>query len=603
MRKELKELLNNLDDQKITLSYMGEYKIAEQINHLFSKDEKNITNNELAERIAFDFIENYKSDLDWGTYYGPQYILPSKKRKVIIYPHIKQINKEIIKYWKKRAKESKNPVLKSRYADLVIDFNPKILKERADVEFYNIVIDSNIKIFNEELADVLSCQVKLKRAFQLELEIKKEISNNLKQALIQLDKRGKLDKPGTWGFAFELLVLNKNKKIKLTNEEKEELLNMTIDKFNKTKNKPYILEYTTSLLGKFYQQKKDEENLLNLLQDFEKDYKVYYDKQDPISKAHGYQKILEMYQLFSNDFTNIKKEENRIIKEIGQLELDWNKSLKETSIKIEIPREKIEKHLDSVFGKNRKEKIDRVIKKIVISNIPQKEKLKKLYIDLSSKYVLQYIATRQIISSEGYVKAQLTSDISNITNTDNPKFIYEASKYIQYGLLALSIDLEEFKKHFESQDVINYLSDRFLFLSIDKKFLEKILNSYYKKDYLVFSHLVTPLIEKIIRDFIREIGGEWFTTNGYGGFEQLTLHQILSRNINEKIFKIVFGEKMGENIIFYLKLTLTHKLGMEIRTDFAHGKDMKNFLNPRISDLLFYILLIFSLVVKRENDV
>lgn len=79
------------------------------------------------EMMFFMFVEDYTNEASgWGTYYGPFATFNDKEKGYVEVPSIKDITPSIIDYWEKRAIESKNPILKAHYADLVWDFSEKI---------------------------------------------------------------------------------------------------------------------------------------------------------------------------------------------------------------------------------------------------------------------------------------------------------------------------------------------------------------------------------------------------------------------------------------------------------------------------------------------
>src|SRR3989344_7665582 len=146
---EIKTYLENLDrEQKALASYNGEHDFAKEIKDILAKDTNyKPTDEDIAEQMAFDFMAEYLNDNSgWGTYHGPMFVMPNQQGQMVEYPSIKRVNEETLNYWAKRAKEAKNPILSSRYADLVIDFSPKVINKNADIELFQIVIDSNIVI-------------------------------------------------------------------------------------------------------------------------------------------------------------------------------------------------------------------------------------------------------------------------------------------------------------------------------------------------------------------------------------------------------------------------------------------------------------------------
>ncbi len=175
LNNKIKKYLEKLDREvSIPNIFYAEFKIAEEIKNILRKEDKNYipSNEDIAEQIAFDFLADYpNNNSSWGTYYGPMFILPNKQGQMMEYPSIQKITEETLNYWQIRAKKSKNPILSSRYADLVIDFSPSILQESADYKLFHLVIDASIIICEKLLAQPINCKKKAKRALNLSLKI------------------------------------------------------------------------------------------------------------------------------------------------------------------------------------------------------------------------------------------------------------------------------------------------------------------------------------------------------------------------------------------------------------------------------------------------
>lgn len=134
MREELKVYLDGLEIKIIPLD---EFSIGEEIRKILNANQKKITEkDELAEYIGFQFMPDYpKENGGWDTYYGPIFVLPNKQGQLSEFPSIKQVDKEMLEYWRKRAGKSRHPILINRYADLVFDFEPIVLKENRTYAF------------------------------------------------------------------------------------------------------------------------------------------------------------------------------------------------------------------------------------------------------------------------------------------------------------------------------------------------------------------------------------------------------------------------------------------------------------------------------------
>jgi len=334
MHKEVKKYLELLDTKIQPLSYRGEYKIAQQIEKILQEDKNYIpTMEDIAEQMAFYFLPDYPDDRNgWGTYYGPMFILPNAQGQMVEYPSIKKVTKEMFNYWEKRAFEAKNPILRVRYADLVIDFSPRIINKKANYKLYQLVIDESITICENLLVYPLDCKTKIKRALNLALEINdSKRTQKVKNAIIKLENKiAEVDKAGLWGFAFRWLLLDFKKKVKISKDEEELLVSKLEDILKEVKNNPFLTEHAVSLLAEYYADKRDEDNLMRVLKiledSFKKDERI---NSEAFLKINAFQQIYEIYSKYRNKgFKKAKLATERLSKEIGQLNIDWEKSLK-----------------------------------------------------------------------------------------------------------------------------------------------------------------------------------------------------------------------------------------------------------------------------------
>jgi hypothetical protein len=600
LNQEVKKYLESLEQEpKALVSYHGEHDIAKEIKEILKKDEKyEPTKEDIAEQMAFDFMADYPNDnAGWETYHGPMFVLPNDKGQMVEYPSIRRIDQETLKYWTKRAKESKSPILSSRYADLVVDFSPKVLNENADINLLQKVVDSNIAICEKSLAEPLDCKTKIKRALTLSIQIndQKRIENT-KNTILKLEKDIAIDdKPGLWGFAFKWLLLDFAKKITLGDTEKNELINVLEEKLKSIEGNPWLVENAVSLLAEYYASQKDEKNLMRVLGVLENSLKTNKrSNSNSLLKTHAYEQIHEIYRKYaSHNFEEAKKADKRLSQEMGQLNLDWEKSMKEISIETKIKKEDIENYLNGIFGDDRNDKLELIVAKIAVSNLPKKDKVKKQLDDVSSKHPIQFLCTKQVISDDGVPIAKLSTLDKDYDN----HFQSYAVQYMQFGSFFLSLTMDELRKQFSKEKIMDYFEKSVVFKNENKEYLKRAISAYWDEDYLVASHLFNPLIESGIRELIKICGGIVLKPNGLSGYDNVLLGGLLK---NEQIFENVFS-KSGHNIFFYFRLILTEKLGMNLRNDFAHGLGKKKFFGRDASNRLFHILICLSVVRKKEE--
>lgn len=602
LSSEVKKYLESLDQEQIALmSFRGEYDIAQKIKDILAKDTNyKATIEDIAEQMAFDFMADYPNDNSgWETYHGPMFVMPNKDGQMIEYPSIRRINREMLEYWAKRAKESKNPILSSRYADLVVDFSPKTLSKSADVDLFQIVIDSNITICEKSLADPLDCKTKIKRALVLAIQkYDQDRITKTKNTIIKLEKDVAIDdKPGLWGFSFKWLILDFAEKVTLEEKEKNELINDIEERLKREEKNPWLAENSVSLLAEYYAKEKDEENLMRVLCVLENSLKTNErSNSDALLKTHAYEQIHEIYRKYANHFAEAEKANKRLSQEIGQLDLDWSKSLKEISVETKIEQKDIDNYLKGIFGEDKNDELEMIMAKIAVSHLPKKDALQKQFDEIYSKSITNLIATQQILSEDNIPIAKL----STITDDPDNHFKKHALQYVQFGSFFLSLTMDELKKQFTKEKVIEYFEKSVIFENENKEYLKRAISVYWDNDYLISSHLFNPLIETGVRELMKIANGVWIDVNELNGYDKLVLSKLLWNKQNVEIFKNTFS-KSGEDLIFYFRLVLTEKLGMNLRNDFAHGLERGKFFSRDASDRLFHILILLSLIKKSDK--
>lgn len=359
----------------------------------------------------------------------------------------------------------------------------------------------------------------------------------------------------------------------------------------------WLVENAVSLLSEHYANEKDEDNLIRVLDILEKSFKSNEStNSDALLKVHAYEKVHEIYQRYRDKgFQKAKAASDRISQEIGQLDLDWNKSLEEISVTTKIKQKDIDDFLDTIFGDKEQSKMETIIAKIAINFLPKKKVVEKQLENISGKYPLQFLCTKQVISDDGTPIAKLSTLEEDYDN----HFRQYASQYLQFCSFFLLLVIEELKKRISKQSITEYFRNAVLFKNENKEYLERAISAYWDNDYLVSSHLFIPLIESAIRKLIRNCGGIILKPNTIGGYDRIPLGTLLCGQGD--IIKNVFSG-INRNVCFYFRLVLTEKLGMNLRNDFAHGFGKKKFFTKDVSDKLFHILICLSLVKKQEKN-
>ena len=601
LHNEIKAYLDSWERGKKTLtSHIGEHTvIGEAIKKILVDDKDYVrTEMDIFEWMAFDFQPDAPPDMSWDTYYGSMYVFPDQKTgQMVETPSIQKVNQEALRYWAKRAEECNNPILSSRYADLVVDFSKKISNKDADIALVQTVIDSNIAICENSLAESLDCITKIRRALNLAIRIgDRERIARVKDAIIKLENNiAEDDQPGLWGFDFELLVLGSTGKMRLDETERKQIVENLEERLNRVAQNPWFAEKAVHLLAEYYAKNKDENNLMRILCVYENAFKSdQRSNSDAILKASAYEQIRALYGHFASQFPKVEEARKRILRELGQLDLNWKKSLKKVSTEFKVDQKKIDEFINRTFGPDGRDELEVVLGRMVLVDLLKEENVKKQFDDILEKYPTQFLFPQQHISEEGIPIAQYQGVLDDYKS----HFKNWARQSLEINTLLLSVMADEFKKRFSKEKIIEYFETSVVFESENKEYLKRAIDAYWSDDYIVSSHLFVTLIESGLRKLVEICGGQYIDRNREGGYDYLTLQPLLKKNAH--IFEEVFPG-LGNDLLFYFRLTLIEKLGWNLRNDIAHGIGKGKFIRREASDRLFYILIWLSMVERKNK--
>lgn len=462
--KEIRRFLKELD---IVSEQISEHSISEKIRS-FTKEnfDKNPPDILIWEQMAFDLTENYPDNKSgWGTYFGPMFVLPNKEGKMVEYPSIQKITPDIISYWEKRAKESENPVLKARYSNLVLDFSEKVKGEKPHYTIAQVFIDSVVEIAEKDLhkydVDVIK---KLERALSIALTINdKQRINKLADTIIAYERKiAEDDKPGLWGFSYELLV--KNKKVSLSKDKKYIIINDLERRFDRLLkgNDHWAAKRAAVLLADYYSRLGNKEKTRDILL---KLGKMIQEKAEQVSPLVASAWLEELYHLYLQ--YGMKDEADRISNKIRELGKQAKSELKEIEASVEIPKDELEKYIKWLTDGD----LDTVLTKIAVNYIPKKDEVIKQIRDLSKKAPISFLFTRKIMDAEGHPIATVGSLEDDIEG----HIVLQISQNMQISSFFLRETLKVLidKFNLTASKIVNYLYKSPIFEKKEESFLLK----------------------------------------------------------------------------------------------------------------------------------
>ena len=533
--------------------------------------------------MAFDFIEDYPEEKStWGTYYGP--IWTNNKNGIIDeYPSIKDITPEVLSYWQERAKESKHSIFKAKYSDLVWDFSEKIRGEKAHYSIAQIYVDSVIDIVTKDLCEHIYAIKKLKRALILAIRINdKKRMDKLKRTIIAYENRiAEDEKPGLWGFSYELLV--KNKRVKLYDtEEREIIINLEkrYERVLKGKHLPSA-GHAVKYLVDYYGRSKEQEKIKNILVKYENMIYKVLGKASPWILISWLEILYHTYRQYG-----LKKEADRLstqIRELGKKGLD---EFKKIEAKVEISEEELEKFVNQLIEGDMRF----ALKRIAIYFIPKKDATLKRLKDISETGPLFCLLPKVIIDSTGRIISTIRSADADI----NGNLISQISQDMSFIAPFLREVIQALinKFNLNTKSIIDYLYESPVFDERKKGFFVKGIDAYLKGDFLVALHILIPQIEALIRNLAEKIGVSILKPSRVGGFNYRLLDDLLR---DENICKF-----LTEDFCLYLRILLTDLRGWNLRNNICHGISHSHEFNCYTADRVFHVLLCLALIEEEK---
>lgn len=585
----ISQFIDNLD---LLSKPVAEHKICAAIKSFIKEKDLNpLPTQWLAEAMAFDFVANYSNkETGWGTYYGPMIVWNNQDGTVTESPSIKQVTPEIIDYWDKRSKETKNPVLKLRYADIVWDFAKIVTNRAPHFSLAHRIIDSTILIAEQNChkyeTDVI---IKLKRAALI------AISTNDSKRIIKLrdciiqyeDSIAQDNKPGLWGFSFDLLI--NNKKVDLTEIVKEKLildLENRLDRLSDTadmgKLDPWASEAAALRLARYYRSQNLNEKVSQVLKKFGAAFLAASDNGSALQASAWLQKVHSVYLEYG-----MRDEAEKIAIKLKEVGLKVKGEMKEIVFERKISTKEMDEYINSIIDSD----LEITLAKIAVQYVPKRNQVENQLKDIAKKAPISYLFPHQIQDHKGrpiaYVGPLEDDLIGNVVQL--------TAQNMSITAIFLRRVIEELITRFRlsPKSIVEYLFQSPVFEDEKKATILEGFKAYFENNHLAALHLLIPQIENSFRRLVEHGGGSVLKPSRGGGMHLKTLDELLRDRRVVEVF--------GEDFTLYFRILLTDQRGWNLRNDICHGISPSAAFQVNISDRVFHIFLCLALIKEQEN--
>ncbi len=447
---------------------------------------------------------------------------------------------------------------------------------------------SNKKLIAEGFHSIID---KLEQSLKLAISISDEKRIfNVRDALIKYENTySEDDKLGTWGYAFDLLIEDKNlsKKVQLKKEQEKEIIKElerrlnTFSDNNSDRFNFFAVEKSISRLSSYYKYKNKTRNLRKVLLLY-KDSCLHHCKSVPAMVGS---ELLEKVRIILYQYKLFREMEalEPAIRKYQQSSLEELKKFDET---ISIPRKEIDNYTSTLLNQN---SLFESLVSLSINFIPDKNRSKDIVLKTLQKSPLQFFITQKKIDHTGRVINKIGS-----TEKDSPErtvnqghIINQMNYEIQINLNFLELGLQSLKTH-KSLTAQNLLKHFFLSPIFPKEryqIIKKGLEHFFNGNYISSTLILILQIESIVRELVKINGGTIYKPHN---FQLRSLGSLLKDD------KFITAFKLNSNIPRYFELLLTDQRGWNLRNMICHGHFPKNSLNSKTTTAIIHTLLILS---------
>jgi hypothetical protein len=585
IRQRVEELLRSFDETSEPFHVAS---ISDALRE-FQPDEAEVNDHDrsilMAESMAFGFHEDYQDEnTGWGTYYGPMMVRQDENGQWVEAPSIKRVTPEMLDYWQLRLGEVCNPILQSRYADLVWDFSRVVKGNYPDIHVAHALIDASLAIAEGGHHKYETWAItKLRRGLSVALSIRDEQRiKAVRDAMIAFeDKISQDDKIGLWGFCFDYLL--GNRKVPLTEKQsrkiRDDLENRLkrASKSEETELNPHAAEAAAMRLAHYYRRTDQIEEARRVLRLYGQAVIAASESVAPLVGSAWIQKVYETYYEYG-----MKEDADVLATRLEEMGRRAGEEMHTISHEFSIPTEELEKYIAAITDGSLAE----VLTRIARHYLPDTDEVAQQVRELAKRAPLQALIPRSLQDQDGRTVAQ----VGSVEDDFDGRVVLQMSQRMQIESVFLREVIERTLSKFAPsvEDLLNYLYLSPAFDPDSREIISVGLETYLRGDYLAAAHVLIPQIEHTLRQLMRLTGGAIYRPARGGG--------LFLRNLDEILRYEGVVRSLGSNITDYLRVLLTDQRGWNLRNDVCHGIARPSSFGAMMADRLFHTLLLLGQV-------
>ncbi|RZK04250.1 MAG: DUF4209 domain-containing protein [Flavobacterium sp.] len=582
---KFQEILNSIDATPDLI--IDQESVVQEFNKYIPEGHE-LTIEEKAEGLAFSFADRFTKS-NGENYFGPRVSMTAEDGSIYESPSLQHVQPDMIEYWKAKAASSQHPFLIARYAGLAWDLSAVVTGKQPDHNLRKRFIQASVDLVRSKQFKYPTVGIHwLGRA----LEIASKFNDNeffepIKDIALSYEKElNEQEKPGEWGFAYDLLI--NNKRISLSSVEEKAIIDLLEHKLivfssagNDGKTDPWACEYAASRLAEHYKRKNLPDEVKRVVLTVGKAYEPLFEGSTATQVAGWMQKLHQLYL-----YHQLNEEAEDLLKRLREVSAEAIKEMGGFEQKFTLPKEETDAMVDSVYS----EGAEKAFEQIVFRFIPNKEAAKESIYELAKMAPMQFHFPIQLQDEKG----RAVANVGALSKDEDGHIILRISEQLNFSALLLHLVLLKGQENgvLTNQTILDFLSHSPTINKSRFSILSKALQYYFDEDYLGFLHAAIPQIEEAIRNLV-EISGGKILRYKEGIYQLRTFDDILRDNTVMSV--------CGENIQLYLRILFTDPRGWNLRNDICHGLMEFELFNKQTADRVFHALLTLGMIRPAEN--
>lgn len=539
-----------------------------------------------AEMDAFDFHEDAAEwDHGWGLYYGPGATFPKPGGGKVEVPALAAITNATIEHWKRRATESRHPLLRNRYADLVWELSHTVTGRRATADFPRIAIDAAIELSARDSVSQPTVFEKLERALRLALSLNdSDRVSRLVETLIAYESRRAEDaKPGTWGRAFALLL--EDLELPLKHSDEAHLVGDLEARLARVAQKgpvfnPHAAERTALQLANYYRRQNRPDDSRRVLRMNADAHVELAQEASGLPASAWLEEVMRQYEAFG-----LKDEAAALQPALREAHLRASGELRETRHTVEVPPEETARLIEGITSGT----LDDAVRRITTYFVVDRDVAERLVLDIARDAPIQALITRVILDDEGRPESQ----VGSIEEDLDGHVALHMTNTISFQQLWLRPAFQRLvDRHNPTLDqwcAIIFASP--VFEPPQQDLVRRGVECFLHGDIIGAAHILVPQIEQAVRRLVILVGGSHLKPAKKHGLHYRLLHELLGDPAIERV--------LSKRTVRYLQVLLTDPRGFNLRNIIAHGYMPAERFTAIVADRLMHAVLVLALVRKQ----